>query len=76
MIGYQIWQKCSELVDEFDTNNTRVTKYYPYTDIYLNKDKAQKKLDELNSKPKPWRGNPFACYSETLDFYIREITII
>ncbi len=76
MKGYQIWEKCSELVDEFDSNETRVIKHYPYTSIFLNKEQAQTKLEELYSKPLPWRGNPISCYSETLEFYIKEVNII
>jgi len=75
MKAYQIWEKCSELVDEFDPNETRVEKNYPYSNIYLDKEKAQKKLDELNNKPLPWRGDPISCYSETLKFYIKEVNI-
>lgn len=75
MKAYQIWKKCGELVDEFDPNETRVEKNYPYSDIYLDKEKAQKKLGELNSKPLPWRGDPISCYSETLKFYIKEVNI-
>ena len=75
MLGYQIWQKCSELVDEFDPDEIRVIKCYPYTDIYLNKDEADKKLKELNEGPKPYSGNPIQCYSETLEFYMRTVNI-
>ena len=75
MTGYQIWQRCSELVDDFDPDETRVIKCYPYTDIYLNKDEADKKLEELNAGPKPWHGDPISCYSETLEFYIKPVNI-
>ena len=75
MVGYQIWQRCSELVDDYDPDESRVEKYYPYSDIYLNEDDANKKLEELNSKPLPWYGNPFSCYSKTLEFYIRKMNI-
>ena len=75
MLGYQIWQKCSELVDEFDPDETRVIKYYPYSDIYLNEDEANKKLKEINEGPKPYYGNPICCYSETLEFFIKPVNI-
>lgn len=75
MKAYQIWKKCSELVDEFDPNETRVEKNYPYSDIYLDKEKSQEKLDELNSKSLSWCGSPISCYSETLKFYIKEVNI-
>ena len=75
MTGYQIWQKCSELVDEFDPNETRVIKCYPYSDVYLDKDEANQKLKELNEGQKPYCGNPIVCISETLEFYIRPISI-
>lgn len=75
MIGYQIWQRCSELVDEYDPDETRVEKCYPYTDIYLNEDEAKQKLKELNEDPKPYSGNPIQCYSETLEFYMRTVNI-
>lgn len=76
MIGYQIWEECSELLDEFDPNETRVEKNYPYSKIYLDKEKAQDKLDELNSKLLSWRGSPISCYSRTLRYYIKQISII
>lgn len=76
MVGYQIWQRCSELVDEFDPDETRVEKCYPYTNIYLNEDEANKKLKELNSKPLPYHGNPISCYSKTLEFYIKTVNIV
>ena len=75
MIGYQIWEKCSELVDEFDPDETRVIKHYPYSDIYLDENKANKKLIELNSKPMPHQGNPIECYSEIIEFYIKPVNI-
>ena len=75
MKGYQIWEKCSELVDEFDPDETRIEKNYPYSDIYLDKEKVQERLDELNSKPLPYRGNPISCYSKTLKFYIKTVNI-
>lgn len=76
MTGYQIWERCSELLDEFDPDETRVEKCYPYTDIYLDKNKAEARLKELNEGPKPRHGNPINCYSYTIEFYIKTLNII
>ena len=75
MIGYQIQKECSELVDEFDPNEKRVIKHYPYSDIYLEENKVKEKLEELNSKPMPSSGSPISCYSKTLRYYIKHVNI-
>ena len=76
MIGYQIWKECSALVNEYDPDETRVTIHYPCSDVYLDENKANEKLTELNVKPLPSSSSPISCYSKTLQYYIKRINII
>ena len=72
MKGYRIYEKRSELVDEYDPDESRIIKNYPVSDIYLTYKEAENEMS--NMKPY-YLGNPINCWSKGIGFYIEMVNI-
>jgi len=75
MIGYQIYETRSILVDEFDPDETRVTKEFPVSPVYLSEDRCKEELEKKKSQEQRYCSNPISCESESLGFYMVPVKI-
>lgn len=77
MIGYQIYERRSVVIDDDDPDEIRTIKEYQVSPVYLSEDKAKEEIERLKSNsPKEYSGGgPMTpcVYSE--GFYIKPVTI-
>lgn len=76
MMGFQIYERRSVLVDDFDPDETRVTKEFPVSPVYLSEDKAKEEMKRLESVPERYHGDPISCYSYSEGYHIVPVGIV
>lgn len=75
MMGFQIYERRSVLVDDFDPDEMRVDKDVPVSLVYLDEEECKEELERLKTKEQEYNGNPISCYSYSKGYYIKPVTI-
>lgn len=71
MKGYQVWCSDTHLEDEFDPDEHMITKHYPVSAVYLNKEEFDKEFKKYQSHDMSMGGFNYSHY----DYYMEIVEI-